>query len=231
MTTGGGVVGADTVHPHMRGEYDKLLGKYPGVDGSSPHAWRICLAGQSGGRTHAVHPHMRGEYVITAKLIICFAGSSPHAWRICHCCGLQSFCNRFIPTCVENIHWRRDKQHKAAVHPHMRGEYDCLARKRGEKYGSSPHAWRICYVVDAKTTRKRFIPTCVENILPRLSERGFLGGSSPHAWRICHDEKDSHPLHRFIPTCVENILDDVMITLPFPVHPHMRGEYEKDIRR
>ena len=73
---------AVAVHPHMRGEYDSVVGEQIGVLGSSPHAWgiRIYLRGLYGElrfiptcvgntsfqkaseRRSSVHPHMRGEY-------------------------------------------------------------------------------------------------------------------------------------------------------------------------
>ncbi len=52
---------ATAVHPHMRGEY--VVGSFHRLtpSGSSPHAWRICSGGSTGGAIN---------------------GSSPHAWRI-----------------------------------------------------------------------------------------------------------------------------------------------------
>ena len=73
-----------TVHPHMRGEYDKVLWTKTKPDGSPPHAWGIQLmpkldaprprftptcVGNTfllliGWLKMPVHPHMRGEYFL-----------------------------------------------------------------------------------------------------------------------------------------------------------------------
>ena len=34
-------------------------------------------------------------------------------------------------------------------------------------------------------------------------------------------------MHRFIPTCVGNTISSAEKRMPRPVHPHMRGEYQK----
>ena len=97
-----------------------------------------------------------------------------------------------------------------------------------------------------QSQRTRFIPTCVGNtrsdvyiirslaVHPHMRgeyddgyEDGLLSdGSSPHAWGIrCR----VFPLQiriRFIPTCVGNTLKYLSSPIHFPVHPHMRGEYE-----
>ncbi len=96
------IMGCDTVHPHIRGEYiyRYTLSQY--LIGSSPHTWGILAATCSDrqsrrfiptyvGNTQpqtpsflppAVHPHIRGEYMLNPNLVKSFDGSSPHTWGI-----------------------------------------------------------------------------------------------------------------------------------------------------
>jgi len=92
--------------------------------GSSPRVWGTC--GGGGGRITlgrfiptcvgnirpvarrwamgAVHPHVCGEHEEIRISVIGYPGSSPRVWGTCHWqpadCGAQ----RFIPTCVGNMH-------------------------------------------------------------------------------------------------------------------------------
>ncbi len=87
----------------------------------------------------------------------------------------------------------------------------------------------------------RFIPTCVENMLPRAASSTFFPvhphmrgeyvltaerllpafGSSPHAWRISLLPGSLVDAYRFIPTCVEN-MRSWMVSTPVPAgsSPH-----------
>ncbi len=156
-------------------------------------------------RGGAVHPHMRGEYSWNRKRAASTAGSSPHAWRICLCYALVVLVSRFIPTCVENILAQTNALRRRSVHPHMRGEYFTVTTISTAKNGSSPHAWRIWMSLSPEAIERRFIPTCVENILSRV----VYVRRAP----------------RFIPTCVENIEFKIQDAWIGAVHPHMRGEY------
>ena len=91
-----------SVHPHMRGEYNLKGSTLGPTAGSPPHAWGIRLDGASLDRASrftptcvgntssqhflsspiAVHPHMRGEYVGSPKMNFSLNGSPPHAWGI-----------------------------------------------------------------------------------------------------------------------------------------------------
>ena len=93
----------------------------------------------------------------------------------------------------------------------------------------------------------RFIPTCVGNTDQQNRRQGQCSvhphmrgeylvwllqpespfGSSPHAWGI-HDAVAFHaPVGRFIPTCVGNTSVGSGLSSMAPVHPHMRGEYNR----
>ena len=110
------------------------------------------------------------------------------------------------------------------VHPHVRGEYCAVHRKRLSVYGSSPRAWGIQGRA-AETVRPfRFIPTCVGNTedikcpKKRISVHPHVrgeykikndamsdqDGSSPRAWGILAGEVVAKDIARFIPTCVGN---------------------------
>ena len=92
--------GSASVHPHMRGEHNRMANGNPRGDGSSPHAWGTrfvqviespgnrfiptCVGNTGGGltvmRKTAVHPHMRGEHTLDNSKNRVYRGSSPHAW-------------------------------------------------------------------------------------------------------------------------------------------------------
>ena len=197
-----GATGA--VHPHMRGEYRKIVDGIPGIRGSSPHAWGIhspaaasdCMprfiptcVGNTFPTTPqifpiSVHPHMRGEYQSTGSHAEDRGGSSPHAWGIHFFLSSSSYISRFIPTCVGNTPKVQFHFRIYAVHPHMRGEY------------------------------RVYHPSCVDR-----------PGSSPHAWGILPHGLHADPLFRFIPTCVGNTTRQAAHRSSLSVHPHMRGEY------
>ena len=176
---------AETVHPHMRGEYHGDRGRRHGRAGSSPHAWGIrplflkiifpmrfipTCVGNTGqpNRLQAqcpVHPHMRGEYESHARAGRHLLGSSPHAWGILPRHVVHPKAGRFIPTCVGNTWASSTQQMSTPVHPHMRGEYPCEFHHHGRASGSSPHAWGIREPRRPRSCRVRFIPTCVGNTM------------------------------------------------------------------
>ena len=131
--------------------------------GSSPRAWGIhpksgespiaarfipTCVGNTGNECrmkidNAVHPHVRGEYNDIRVRIITLSGSSPRAWGIREGRAFASADGRFIPTCVGNTSaWPSSPPH-AAVHPHVRGEYDLVILQLTAETGSSPRAWGI----------------------------------------------------------------------------------------
>ena len=99
---GFGAYDTPAVHPHMRGEYQRLDLEPPCARGSSPHAWGIhntwniirederfiptCVGNTRGVpcpmSMGPVHPHMRGEYYWRRQYPMPEDGSSPHAWGI-----------------------------------------------------------------------------------------------------------------------------------------------------
>ncbi len=92
------------------------------------------------------------------------------------------------------------------VHPHMRGEYLGFTPNTGHICGSPPHAWGIRYRKPGLNRCQRFTPTCVGNTHVLL-HKGYY--------------------RRFTPTCVGNTAYIKSATGAIAVHPHMRGEYNK----
>ena len=132
---------------------------------------------------------------------------------------------RFTPTCVGNTSFWTSSRIAAAVHPHVRGEYQRRWSITRRATGSPPRAWGILVDYQNAQLGLRFTPTCVGNTIalryrapvppvhPHVrgeyiqttSACVSVYGSPPRAWGI---------LHRF------NI---TMFSLA--VHPHVRGEY------
>ena len=111
-----------TVHPHVRGEYEIVESGHALIFGSSPRAWGIrsvfrlterngrfipTCVGNTSNKSFvdylvSVHPHVRGEYMSTAEVRLWMCGSSPRAWGIPKRAGIHPLYARFIPTCVGN---------------------------------------------------------------------------------------------------------------------------------
>ena len=256
-----------TVHPHVRGEYDLLVPEEDVEDGSSPRAWGILsaidLSSESlrfiptcvgntpslfaGSCVYPVHPHVRGEYSAFHGCTGQTRGSSPRAWGIPWILAYSNDKYRFIPTCVGNTANSVVISPPAAVHPHVRGEYDAVRRHMVHGLGSSPRAWGIRYVWSAAMQLDGFIPTCVGNTVrgegsmpsswvhPHVrgeyfSRRRFIrsdNGSSPRAWGIRVERDLWLRGIRFIPTCVGNTIILPINLYMYTVHPHVRGEYTR----
>ena len=91
-----------SVHPHIRGAYQRGQTFPPCLHGSSPHTWGIRDRPHHQGREHrfiptyvghtdfltaskevtTVHPHIRGAYSIRSAMPSQPNGSSPHTWGI-----------------------------------------------------------------------------------------------------------------------------------------------------
>ena len=234
----------NSVHPHVRGEYAQLAIAQRSRYGSSPRAWGIpqvftvarkarrfiptCVGNTRSARTAAltwtVHPHVRGEYPVLPVGIDTVDGSSPRAWGIRPARYRCPVPDRFIPTCVRNTWSMAPENLRAAVHPHVRGEYTFHEISRPSRFGSSPRAWGILQDMPVHTAIHRFIPTCVGNTWHRRFQDGTvlvhphvrgeyidgaagkfaIFGSSPRAWGIRDGRKHVPALARFIPTCVGN---------------------------
>ena len=131
-------------------------------------------------------------------------GSSPHTWRILDKYAKVLKLRRIISTYVENTIWWLVYREKAKDHLHIRGEYALVSNNTPRIPGSSPHTWRIPFLVKLVLVFLRIISTYVENTIlfilillvaqDHLHIRGEYSlkelngssvlGSSPHTWRI-----------------------------------------------
>ena len=232
------------VHPHVRGEYAGPAVTVPADHGSPPRAWGIpshgrhrdlrdrftptCVGntvtfqGSVDGST--VHPHVRGEYYSSAPSNTRAGGSPPRAWGIRCLPPLARAALRFTPTCVGNTGMSAPRMRPRPVHPHVRGEYACLAHLMRDVGGSPPRAWGIHVEAALAEARFRFTPTCVGNTARPSSAatrrpvhphvRGeytspppracMASGSPPRAWGILQRPLWPRGPWRFTPTCVGN---------------------------
>ena len=172
---------------------------------------------------------MCGEFSTSLRATSAGCGSSPHVWGIQYEPSLHPRCARFIPTCVGNSPYLSAINLRAAVHPHMCGEFSMPSPACACIAGSSPHVWGILSFVSILITFRRFIPTCVGNsatpstitirqsVHPHMcgefTGHGFpryqVSGSSPHVWGIPKWLTFWHRHRRFIPTCVGNSDADI----------------------
>ncbi len=135
-----------------------------------------------------------------------------------------------------------------SVHPHSRGELIQQLTGSSRYVGSSPLAWGVARLRRRFVGDFRFIPTRVGSwsIHPRGSfrpavhphSRGELGsgypppppnnGSSPLAWGVEIGELPASQTIRFIPTRVGSCFGASRQGRDLTVHPHSRGELERD---
>ena len=133
----------------------------------------------------------------------------------------------------------------SSVHPHARGEHDCIRTIRPITRGSSPRPWGTFSRSFCSRVSYRFIPTPVGNMMtpPMIAvrvtvhphargEHGVLvnqffthDGSSPRPWGTYQMGLTGAAVNRFIPTPVGNISSLPMASLELSVHPHARGEH------
>ena len=196
----------------------------------------------------SVHPHGRGEHSSTRTRRHRWRGSSPRAWgtRVARH-GIKHPL-RFIPTGVGNTTCRSAKSMMLPVHPHGRGEHKQLGVLDDAELGSSPRAWGTRADHLQRAGRRRFIPTGVGNTSrttpPPADEtvhphgRGEHAknrslelpdaGSSPRAWGTPAWPDRPGRLRGFIPTGVGNTSTVARSLRTKAVHPHGRGEHERD---
>ena len=171
-----------------------------------------------------VHPHVRGEQPGGARSDSPGRGSSPRTWGTAQYSAMLALLERFIPTYVGNSSRRRNRTHKPAVHPHVRGEQRAVKWERTKYCGSSPRTWGTGCFSRMGGTCRRFIPTYVGNSFVQNSrfpssavhphvrgEQSFMRetvdsetGSSPRTWGTDVSRCQRDIAFRFIPTYVGN---------------------------
>ena len=135
------------------------------------------------------------------------------------------------------------------VHPHGRGELGKSLMGMAADAGSSPRAWGTLQAMTLINAGLRFIPTGVGNsfsscsssaiqsvhphgrgeLLSTISSSGVVIGSSPRAWGTPATRRRFTLSSRFIPTGVGNSGRRVAPPLRLTVHPHGRGELDKNL--
>ena len=135
------------VHPHARGERERVQMQKRRNDGSSPRPWGTQQWHDRHQHQRTVHPHARGE-------------------RRLSCLQVGNHL-RFIPTPVGNARPGYLLPPCHTVHPHARGER-CTGRSSPVLHGgSSPRPWGTPHRHRGAVDSDRFIPTPVGN-----AERG-----------------------------------------------------------
>ena len=149
------------VHPHARGEHSMHFWRVSSHRGSSPRPWGTHNRSRSPqavwrfiptpvgntpavprrGNSRPVHPHARGEHIKQPHYGKRLAGSSPRPWgtraRPRRCRPGR----RFIPTPVGNTPETISPTCGPTVHPHARGEHNCMSTLAANDAGSSPRPW------------------------------------------------------------------------------------------
>ncbi len=173
------------------------------------------------------------------------AGSSPRPWGIRPDPLRRNDGGRFIPTPVGNTRSKGIGSRRVAVHPHARGEYDCVYWPGPAAVGSSPRPWGIPYLRSSVVQFCRFIPTPVGNTFTgatracratvhphargeyhvRLKAAAPIVGSSLRLWGTPICLECALVISRFIPTPVGNTTVAEIARFQRAVHPHACGEH------
>ena len=118
---------ANAVHPHVCGEYAEASRKFYARRGSPPRVWGI-----RDYLTHHTVPHrftptcVGNTFWVNADTDLA-AGSPPRVWGIPEIHRRYAITQRFTPTCVGNTCAEYRRRSRRAVHPHVCGEYYCIA--------------------------------------------------------------------------------------------------------
>jgi len=137
-----------------------------------------------------------------------------------------------------------------SVHPHVCGEHNTFNPKVFDTAGSSPRVWGTSMCVVGLLRFRRFIPTCVGNIVQVSGNKDeatvhphvcgehndgeqadeTIDGSSPRVWGTSTAILQKDYGDRFIPTCVGNIRFSSSTVFLKSVHPHVCGEHSFSLR-
>jgi len=125
------------------------------------------------------------------------------------------------------------------------GEHKVIISGRMFPCGSSPRVWGTFINHLTRVVQRRFIPTCVGNIIEDTAQAvamavhphvcgehsyssqqtSFFSGSSPRVWGTFCPQFLRLISRRFIPTCVGNMARKDTINTKLAVHPHVCGEH------
>ena len=134
---------------------------------------------------------------------------------------------RFIPTYVGHTSFSHPRERSPAVHPHIRGAYDCGVQIVHSVFGSSPHTWGIRYRANYCIGYRAVHPHIRGAYTSRQQAGEGQPGSSPHTWGILPCVSARPPWWRFIPTYVGHTRVSGGVKANVKVHPHIRGAYKR----
>ena len=149
------------VHPHVRGVYfdSEYLPLFR--TGPSPRAWGLRSGHSKCTAVDRSIPTCVGFTGNSTKNGAMTAGPSPRAWGLRANKGKSILYPRSIPTCVGFTDRRPPEGEADAVHPHVRGVYGALRRRKKLRCGPSPRAWGLHWLFLQNPVHGRSIPTCV----------------------------------------------------------------------
>jgi len=176
-----GGVYSSSVHPHVRGAWQKAIISANNPDGPSPRAWGLAppdrqrrgrrrsiptCVGLGGAqarkrRPTTVHPHVRGAWTTSSRFSMPRGGPSPRAWGLERPPEAGCIRVRSIPTCVGLGTRARRLARSRSVHPHVRGAWVRRRTVRRRAVGPSPRAWGLDGGRLVERPSSRSIPTCV----------------------------------------------------------------------
>jgi len=216
---------ASSVHPHVCGDYVVLVFRKPPHVGPSPRVWGLPAApGRSTG-TRPVHPHVCGDYARPRgprparrrSIPTCVgttsspsttratgSGPSPRVWGLRGPGQERRRPPRSIPTCVGTTGATPGTFLRAAVHPHVCGDYWAVSSPHRSLNGPSPRVWGLRAHRRRDPHGPRSIPTCV-------GTTGF-----PLEW------PSSSAVH---PHVCGDYSSRAFSTPRSSVHPHVCGDY------
>src|SRR5699024_1247408 len=172
----------NSVHPHVRGAWDRFQAGPGGELGPSPRAWGLvfgadetpgdrrsiptCVGlGEATAREvlmKLVHPHVRGAWGHGGGQDRVVPGPPPRAWGLEHCEFGVSAGHRSIPTCVGlGVVCSRGSS-PGPVHPHVRGAWVYSYALSDGVTGPSPRAWGLDFPTCTNFRRYRFATKCAK---------------------------------------------------------------------
>ena len=193
---------ACAVHPHARGDGDPFAGYVGSSSGSPPRAWgrrtdererlarlrftptRVgtAVAWTPWARVFSVHPHARGDGRTGLAARQDVHGSPPRAWgrRLRRPRGAWEA--RFTPTRVGTARCLGRTRLRHPVHPHARGDGDCVSERDAEPLRFTP--------TRVGTATRRYRKARCTPVHPhargdggfRFFHRALAPGSPPRAW-------------------------------------------------
>ena len=163
-----------SVHPHLRGAYERAKELYGLGFGSSPHTWGILHIPWKLSLELRFIPTYVGHTNPTPAPGPPSCGSSPHTWGIPAPARPRCLGTRFIPTYVGHTPHSFVSHSAPPVHPHIRGAYASACSGSAYQQGSSPHTWGIPFGHCHRDPVSRFIPTYVGHTLDRRKKNGWF---------------------------------------------------------